>query len=230
MHYPWNEFSSTGYSATILLKDGTRPAANYAGLSALDVSSIKQSYGFTHPIIHVDNNNAHNNLASARFEADTTWNTSSNVSGYYMVDYAHASTGVTGDTADFWFYLPTASSRTVDARWTVASNRSDRAPYVMAGTSFRGAPGAFRRGGIASGSAATPPLGRTSSLTPFASGRRKVVQRMPAAVMARAMSNQSRRRNASPPSMLTSSMPGAGAARRDYRPVLGALPGGGGRP
>jgi hypothetical protein len=45
--------------------------------------------------------------------------------------YHAASTGVTADTATFYFYLASAGTRTIDARWTEASNRSNRAPFVI---------------------------------------------------------------------------------------------------
>jgi hypothetical protein len=131
MHYPSNELSFNYSYPTIVRKDGSWVSASYAGLSAQDVSSLKQMYGFTNPIIYVDDDNAYNNLANAKFEASTNWRWYANASGYYKVGYLAASTGVTGDTAIFYFYLPSGGTRTIDARWTDGSNRSDRAPFVI---------------------------------------------------------------------------------------------------
>lgn len=130
MHYPSYEFSANG-GPTILRKDGSTVTASYSGLSTQDASSIKQMYGFTNPILFVDDDNTYNNAASAKFEVSTNWNVYANASGYYKVGYHSASTGVTADTATFYFYLAAAGTRTIDARWTEGSNRSDRAPFVI---------------------------------------------------------------------------------------------------
>jgi hypothetical protein len=130
MHYPSYELSANG-GPTILRKDGSTVTASYAGLSTQDVSSIKQLYGFTNPILFVDDDNAYNNAANASFEASANWRFYANAPGYYKVGYHAASTGVTADTATFSFYLASAGTRTIDARWTEGSNRSDRAPFVI---------------------------------------------------------------------------------------------------
>jgi hypothetical protein len=130
MHYPSREFSANG-GATILRKDGSLVSASYAGLSTQDASSIKQLYGFTNPILFVDDDNTYNNAANARFEASTNWRFYNGISGYHEAGYHAASTGVTADTATFYFYLASAGTRTIDARWTAASNRTDRAPFVI---------------------------------------------------------------------------------------------------
>lgn len=46
----------------------------------------------------------------------SNWKASSNVSG-------------------FWFYLPAAATKTVDAWWTAAMNRSTTAPFIMSNAS-----------------------------------------------------------------------------------------------
>jgi hypothetical protein len=130
MHYPSYEFTATG-GPTILRKDGSTVTANYIGLSAQDASSIKQMYGFTNSIIYVDDDNAYNNAANAKFEVSANWRWYDNAPGYYKVGYLAASTGVTADTAIFYFYLSSGGTRTIDARWTAGSNRSDRAPFVI---------------------------------------------------------------------------------------------------
>lgn len=131
MHYPSNELSVNYSYPTIVRKDGSWVSASYAGLSAQDVSSIKQMYGFTNPILYVDDDNAYNNASNARFEASDNWRWYANAPGYYKVGYHSASTGVTADTATFYFYLPSGGTRSIDARWTDGTNRTDRAPFVI---------------------------------------------------------------------------------------------------
>jgi N-acetyl-anhydromuramyl-L-alanine amidase AmpD len=80
--------------------------------------------------IVVDNNNANNNASVASFESSTTWTTSSGTAGYYGSNYAFASTSPVSDGATFWFYLPAAATRTVDAWWTAGTNRSATAPFI----------------------------------------------------------------------------------------------------
>lgn len=80
--------------------------------------------------IVVDNNNANNNAASARFEASTTWQATTGTAGYYGSNYQFASTSPISDGATFWFYLPAAATRSIDAWWTAGTNRSATAPFV----------------------------------------------------------------------------------------------------
>jgi N-acetyl-anhydromuramyl-L-alanine amidase AmpD len=80
--------------------------------------------------IVVDNNNANNNSATGRFESSTTWTTSSGTAGYYGSNYAFASTQPISDGATFWFYLPAAATKTIDAWWTAGTNRSATAPFI----------------------------------------------------------------------------------------------------
>ena len=80
--------------------------------------------------IVVDNNNANNNAASARFESSTTWTTSTGTAGYYGSNYAFASTTAASDPATFWFYLPAAGAKTIDAWWVAGTNRSTTAPFI----------------------------------------------------------------------------------------------------
>jgi len=80
--------------------------------------------------IVVDNNNASNNSATGRFEASTNWTASSGTAGYYGSNYQFASTAAVSDGATFWFYLPAAATKTVDAWWTAGTNRSAAAPFI----------------------------------------------------------------------------------------------------
>ena len=80
--------------------------------------------------IVVDNNNANNNSATGRFESSTTWQASSGTAGYYGSNYVFASTQPISDGATFWFYLPAAATRSIDAWWTAGTNRSATAPFI----------------------------------------------------------------------------------------------------
>ncbi len=80
--------------------------------------------------IIVDSNNANNNASVARLELTGTWNSASATPGYYGSGYWFADTTSTTAPATFFFYLPSAQSRTVEAWWTQGSNRSAGATFV----------------------------------------------------------------------------------------------------
>lgn len=80
--------------------------------------------------IIVDSNNANNDQAVAKLELAGSWTSSSATSGYYGSGYWYANTESTSAPATFWFYLPTAGSRTIDSWWTAASNRTTAAPFI----------------------------------------------------------------------------------------------------
>jgi len=46
------------------------------------------------------------------------WVSSTNVAGYYGTGYFVAPTQAISDPATFWFYMPAAGSKTIDAWWT----------------------------------------------------------------------------------------------------------------
>jgi hypothetical protein len=83
----------------------------------------------TLPII-IDSNNSNNNSQQARIEVSTNWTSTSATAGYYGTGYFYASTAPVSDGASFWFYLPTAATRTVDAWWTTGTNRSTTANFI----------------------------------------------------------------------------------------------------
>ena len=83
----------------------------------------------TLPII-IDSNNNNNNSQQARIEVSTNWTSTTNTAGYYGTGYFYASTAPVSDGANFWFYLPTAATRTVDAWWTSGTNRSTTANFI----------------------------------------------------------------------------------------------------
>ena len=80
--------------------------------------------------IIVDSNNANNNQNVARIELTGSWASSSSTAGYYGSGYWVANTAETSAPATFWFYLPSAQTRTIDAWWTAGSNRASAAPFI----------------------------------------------------------------------------------------------------
>jgi N-acetyl-anhydromuramyl-L-alanine amidase AmpD len=90
--------------------------------------------------IVVDSNNANNDAAVARIELTGTWTSSSSTSGYYGSGYWYAQTEAVSAPATFWFYLPAAGTRSIDAWWTAGTNRSAAATFVAfdAGGSEKG--------------------------------------------------------------------------------------------
>lgn len=79
----------------------------------------------------VDSDNARNDTAKGYIEVSTNWTVSSGTTGYYGTGYAFASTVAQSDAATFWFYLPAAATKTLDAWWTAGTNRSPEAPFIV---------------------------------------------------------------------------------------------------
>lgn len=79
----------------------------------------------------IDSNNANNDTSKGYIEVSGNWTSSTNVPGYYGTGYYWASTEAISDGASFWFYLPSAQTKTIDAWWTAASDRSTAAPFVF---------------------------------------------------------------------------------------------------
>jgi hypothetical protein len=96
----------------------------YLGLIRDCVSAASLS-----PII-IDSNAGNNDPARARIEVSANWTSASSTAGYYGTGYYYASTAPVSDGANFWFYLPTAATRTVDAWWTTGANRSTTANFI----------------------------------------------------------------------------------------------------
>lgn len=80
--------------------------------------------------IIVDSNNARNDTDRAKIEVSSTWEASSSSSDFHGSGYYWASTEEVSDGAKFWFYLPTAGTKTIDAWWSAGENRSTSAPFV----------------------------------------------------------------------------------------------------
>jgi hypothetical protein len=80
--------------------------------------------------IIIDSNNANNNQNVAKIELVGSWTASAGTPGYYGSGYWFANTAATSAPAVFWFYLPAAGSKTIDAWWTAGTNRASAAPFV----------------------------------------------------------------------------------------------------
>lgn len=79
----------------------------------------------------IDSNNGNNNRSKGYVKVSSNWKSSASTSGYYGTGYWFAETKPVSDGAEFWFYMPSAGTRTVDARWTAGTNRSPTAPFVF---------------------------------------------------------------------------------------------------
>lgn len=80
--------------------------------------------------IIVDSNNNNNNTSVGKIEVSANWTSSNATPGYYGTGYWYATTQAISDPATFWFYLPAAATKTVDAWWTAGTNRSSTAPFI----------------------------------------------------------------------------------------------------
>ncbi len=80
--------------------------------------------------IIVDSNNGNNNQSVAKIELAGSWTASSSTHGYYGSGYWFANTAATSAPATFWFYLPAAGTKTIDAWWTAGTNRASAAPFI----------------------------------------------------------------------------------------------------
>ncbi|MCY1040483.1 N-acetylmuramoyl-L-alanine amidase [Corallococcus sp. bb12-1] len=79
--------------------------------------------------IIIDSNTANNDASKARFELTGAW-TAGSSAGYYGSGYYFANTEAVSAPATFWFYLPTAQTRTVDAWWVEGTNRASAAAFI----------------------------------------------------------------------------------------------------
>jgi hypothetical protein len=133
MHYPSYEFSRNGY-ATITRKNGTTYPTNYTALSAGDIAAVQQLYGGngTPGEIIIDSNNARNDTAKGYIEVTENWTAWAAGSGYWGTGFwVGTTTSGPSDAATFWFYVPVAGERTIDAWWSAAWDRSSNAPWVV---------------------------------------------------------------------------------------------------
>jgi N-acetyl-anhydromuramyl-L-alanine amidase AmpD len=78
----------------------------------------------------IDSNNANNNTAQGYISVSANWTSTSSTPGYYGSGYYFANTAAVSDPATFYFYLPAAATKTIDAWWTSGTNRSATTPFI----------------------------------------------------------------------------------------------------
>jgi N-acetyl-anhydromuramyl-L-alanine amidase AmpD len=106
----------------------TDPGPNWPWTDYLN--RINAHCGVTSSGIIVDSNSANNDPAKAKIEVSANWVSSAGTAGYYGSGYFHAPTQAISDPATFWFYLPAAGTKTIDAWWTAGTNRAPSAPFI----------------------------------------------------------------------------------------------------
>lgn len=106
--------------------DRTDPGPNWPW-----TTYISKVNSFCNTGITIDSNNSNNDTAQGYIEVSANWTSSTNVAGYYGTGYFWADTQAVSDPATFWFYLPAAGTKTVDAWWTAATDRSTTAPFIV---------------------------------------------------------------------------------------------------
>jgi N-acetyl-anhydromuramyl-L-alanine amidase AmpD len=95
------------------------------------ISKINSYCGSGTTGLIIDSNNANNNTSQGYIEVSANWVSSTNVAGYYGTGYYVAPTQAISDPATFWFYMPAAGTKTIDAWWTAATDRSTTAPFII---------------------------------------------------------------------------------------------------
>ncbi len=80
--------------------------------------------------IVIENDNNNNDDAVGWVAISNAWIKATSTSGYSGSNYAYANLSETSDPATYWFYLPQAGTRTIDARWTAGSNRSASVGFI----------------------------------------------------------------------------------------------------
>jgi N-acetyl-anhydromuramyl-L-alanine amidase AmpD len=97
------------------------------------ISKVQSYCGTTPPTggLVIDSNNANNDSTKGYIEVSANWVSSTNVAGYYGSGYFAAPTAAVSDPATFWFYMPAAGTKTIDAWWTSATDRSTTAPFII---------------------------------------------------------------------------------------------------
>ena len=79
----------------------------------------------------IDSNNSNNDTSKGYVEASANWVSSTNVAGYYGSGYWAGNGEAVSDPATFYFYMAAAGSKTIDAWWTSASDRTTAAPFIV---------------------------------------------------------------------------------------------------
>jgi N-acetyl-anhydromuramyl-L-alanine amidase AmpD len=95
------------------------------------ISKIQSYCGTTSTGLVVDSNNNNNDTSKGYIEVTgTSWTSSTNVAGYYGSGYYASPTAAVSEPATFYFYLPAAATKTIDAWWTAGTDRSTTAPFI----------------------------------------------------------------------------------------------------
>jgi N-acetyl-anhydromuramyl-L-alanine amidase AmpD len=96
------------------------------------ISKIQGYCGTSSSSIIIDSNQANNDTSKGYVEVTgASWVSSTNVAGYYGSGYYAASTAAVSEPVTFYFYLPAAATKTIDAWWTSATDRSTTAPFIV---------------------------------------------------------------------------------------------------
>ncbi|MFP2923826.1 hypothetical protein ACLESO_01160 [Pyxidicoccus sp. 3LG] len=100
----------------------------------VDVTYLWTTGGGTGSGLIVDNNNANNDTSKGYSQISANWVLGSGT-GYHGNNYHYASTQAVSDTAVFFFYLPAAATKTLDAWWVAGTNRATAAAYIITNAS-----------------------------------------------------------------------------------------------
>jgi N-acetyl-anhydromuramyl-L-alanine amidase AmpD len=92
--------------------------------------------------ILIDSANTNNNQDVGFAAMSNQWTVASSTAGFHGTSYAFGSTTAGSDPATFWFHMPQAGTRTIDAWWTAGTNRASAAKFT-----------AFNASGVQVGSA-----------------------------------------------------------------------------
>jgi len=107
----------------------TDPGPNWPWTDYLNrINSYCGSTGGTSLI--VDSNNSNNDTSKGYISVSANWTSTSSTAGYYGSGYYFANTAAVSDPATFYFYLPAAATKTIDAWWTSGTNRAPSAPFI----------------------------------------------------------------------------------------------------
>jgi hypothetical protein len=97
----------------------------------VNVTYLWTSGGGTPTGLVIDSNNTNNDTTKGYIQLSANWISATSTAGYYGTSYYYASTQAISDPATFFFYLPAAATKTIDAWWTAGTNRSTTAPFVV---------------------------------------------------------------------------------------------------
>lgn len=80
--------------------------------------------------ILIDSSNTNNDQDVGFVAMSNQWTVTSATAGFHGTSYAFGSTTAGSDPATFWFHLPQATTRTIDAWWTAGTNRATAAKFT----------------------------------------------------------------------------------------------------